>query len=193
MCICFSTTAKEHMRIHTGDKPFICTLCNKCFSLNKALYKHTRDKHPKYFPEFKKANDLPLNQRRAREKMRREAMKRGVKVDPGAGLVKSEQDETDSGDFNDIPSALNLQRVTPKVEKFDEEVDDINDVPKDFSKINSLDSDIVPKTEGIDDNIKYTPYLVDPKTLAKIEKTDLSDTNSEIPFIKVEKTEYDDS
>lgn len=117
MCI-FSTTAKEHQRIHTGDKPFGCSICDKRFSLNKALYKHIRERHPVFFPEFKRLNDLPPNVKRAREKIKRELEEIDIKnvtivtdvnatTDDKSDIVK----KSENSDYKDGANEISFVKV----------------------------------------------------------------------------------
>lgn len=162
------------MRTHSGEKTFGCTLCDKRFLLNKALYKHIREKHPKFFPEFKKMNDLPLNMRRAREKMKKDGELYG----------------SNAFHVNDFSEATEIK-------------DDDLDVKPDINNIN-LDvgnsSDIKPDVKSllVSDGYQNNSDMIDVKhRISKRTKSDqLPDTvHNEILVanVKIEKMDYDDS
>lgn len=190
--IFFSTTAKEHMRIHTGDKPYRCSICNKCFALNKALFKHTREKHPEYFPEFKRINDLPLNQRRAREKIKREALTNGYEViQPDLVDINETTTNVSNVDFDSLDSKANVfedVKVNGIMQQYgDIDIKDVNVVSSTLNVCNPEVFDcggVVPKSELTD--VDYDEHQ---DVVNDIKK----EFNSEISFVKVEKPDYDSS
>jgi uncharacterized C2H2 Zn-finger protein len=55
---------KEHMRLHTGEKLYICADCGACFRSNKILKTHIKNAHhsiPEFDTTLPRIADLPEN------------------------------------------------------------------------------------------------------------------------------------